>query len=310
MATYPVLDRLTVLNRLRRPLPHPFFREEEEEHPWRAGYCRRFHAPLLRIWDQVSGSHPDEDGCMSSRAPEMRLDDRESRRTSLSGHLNYSDWTPTPYISFTTCETRIESLAAKRINRRRGAQMITVIDPDTRLRNGLPILDVEAEMDHYKIQDPYGGSDYYNNEYVCLWQVTSAEIVGHWEWDYLVDDENWYQNIILPAFNEFTEKAATGNTKGLLAESGTGQTAKDRVDDLQSIFTNLSITRDPPSCSNLDIVDGGLEDHHGNEWYWNSDDEAIETNIEDNDDQYWDTDDEVEEANRADDIIKLIEGDW
>ncbi|KAI1162132.1 hypothetical protein F5B18DRAFT_625360 [Nemania serpens] len=179
MATYPVLDRQTALDRLRRPFPGSFFVEEEEAHPWRVRRRQVFREPLLRAWDSRSGSQPEDDGFMRSRAPEMRLDDRESRRNSLSIHFDYQNWTPTPYISFTTSASRVEDLVARRINKRRG-QMITVIDPNIRVQNGLPILDAKAEMDHYEIKDPYGEyGQYYYDEYLCLWQVTAAETVGH-----------------------------------------------------------------------------------------------------------------------------------
>ena len=66
------------------------------------------------------------------------------------------------------------------MRKRRGTQTLTVIDPDTRVRNGLPILDLADEMDHYNIPDPYGKSnEYYKGHYVCLWQVTEREIIGH-----------------------------------------------------------------------------------------------------------------------------------
>ena len=53
-----------------------------------------------------------------------------------------------------------------RAQRNRGNQTLTAIDPNTRLRKGLPILDVAAEMDHYNIQDPYRKSNkYYNGHY-------------------------------------------------------------------------------------------------------------------------------------------------
>ena len=69
----------------------------------------------------------------------------------------------------------------------RGIQTLTVIDPDTRLRNGLPILDIAAEINHYNIPDPYRKSiEYYNGYYLCLWQVTEKEVVGHWQWNDLV----------------------------------------------------------------------------------------------------------------------------
>lgn len=225
MATYPVLDSQTALDQLRRPLPN-IFTNEEEAHPWQVRSFQQFDMPLLRIWDQYSGSHPEADERMMSRAPGMRLDDRESRRTSFSCHLVHNEWKPTPYISFTTRKTTIESLVDMR-RAKRGDQTLTVIDPNTRLRNGLPILDAEVEMDYYDISDPYGKNcEYDRDHYLCLWQVTAAEIVGHWEWSKLEGDPNWYEDIILPAFKKFTEKTATRNVKSLLAESETGQPTK------------------------------------------------------------------------------------
>ncbi|KAI1166413.1 hypothetical protein F5B18DRAFT_78170 [Nemania serpens] len=226
MALNPVLDRQTVLDRLRRPSLNPFVPEEEKVHPWQTPYLSLFQPlfqePLLRIWDQDSGSRPDQDNYMTSRAPEMRLDDRESRRTSLSRHINYRDWTPSPYISFTTNPARVEDLVEKRAAKR-GTQWLTVIDPNKRLRKGLPILSVKEEIDHYDIQDPYGGYyEYYYEEYLCLWQVTPAEVIGTCEWNSLVDDNNWYRNIILPAFRRFTATADTYDLQSSFAKpSGT-----------------------------------------------------------------------------------------
>lgn len=145
-----LLDRQTVLDRLTSPMSDTH--RNEEAHPWQVRSFQPLTGPLLRVWDQYSGSCPEKDKRMMSREPEMRLDDRESRWTPLSIHLDYKNWTPTPYISFTTRETRVKSLVAMR--RERGAQTLTVIDPNTRLRNGLPIIDVVAEMNYYDIEDP------------------------------------------------------------------------------------------------------------------------------------------------------------
>ena len=40
--------------------------------------------------------------------------------------------------------------------------------------------------------------------YVCLWQATEREIVGHWQWDDRVAHEDWYQAIIMLAFRLFS----------------------------------------------------------------------------------------------------------
>jgi hypothetical protein len=139
---------------------------------------------------------------MSSRAPDQRLDTFEARRTTLSTHINHKNWTPTPYISFTSSPPAIEELAKWR-KTKRGAQKLTVINPNIRLRNGLPILDLAAEMEYYGISNPYGERDRYCvDHYICLWQVTEEEIIGHWNWDELVKPVNWYQEIVQPAFQD------------------------------------------------------------------------------------------------------------
>jgi hypothetical protein len=57
---------------------------------------------------------------------------------------------------------------------------LTVINPNTRIAGGLPILDMRAETHHYAVSDPYGRSyQYYMDHYLCVWEVTSPEIIGH-----------------------------------------------------------------------------------------------------------------------------------
>ncbi|KAI0163624.1 hypothetical protein BJ166DRAFT_449303, partial [Pestalotiopsis sp. NC0098] len=158
--------------------------------------------PLLRIWDYRSGSQPIDGRGMFSRAPNMRLDTAEVRKRTLARHLYHGDWIPSPYISFTTSPTGVQDLAARR-EANRGFQTLTVVDPVTRMRLGLPVLDVVTEMDNYDIAGPYGRFDYYTNHFLCLWQVTEPEIVGHWAWGDLVNNKNWYQQIIIPAFEHF-----------------------------------------------------------------------------------------------------------
>ena len=142
---------------------------------------------------------------MKSRAEHERLDTLKSRKDSLTIHINHKIWTPTPYISFTTSPSKIEDLANLRAQRTsRGPHTLTVVDPNIRVRNGLPVLHVADEMEHYGIADPYGnGNEYYEDHYICLWEVTKREIIGHWEWDDLVAHDNWYQNVIMPAFRQF-----------------------------------------------------------------------------------------------------------
>jgi hypothetical protein len=206
-----MLDKCKVLDLLNRePLE---LSSEERLHPWGHNPSQSFRLPLLRIWDTFSGSQPDEQNRMSSRAPNKRLDTPESRRFSLTTHINHQDWTPTPFISFTSSPTAVTELAEWR-KQKRGLQTLTAIDPNIRIRNNLPILDLATEMKHYNITNPYGKRDQYCvDHYVCLWQVTENEIIGHWRWNKLTEVENWYEDIIIPAFQNF-HQAPLPKTEG------------------------------------------------------------------------------------------------
>ncbi len=213
MAEQGVLDHRTVSS-LLNPAVKTLFVTEEQRHPWQPDRSQTFEMPFLRIWDHFSGSQPDENGVMMSRAPRQRLDTLESRKASLTIHLNHHDWTPTPYISFTSSAAAVQELADMRARRNnRGVQTLTVVDRNSRVRDGLPVLDVSAEMDHYNILDPYRKSNqYYNDHYICLWQVTEREIVGQWPWSDLDTHENWYEEIVMPAFRQFRREAVRMST--------------------------------------------------------------------------------------------------
>lgn len=195
-----------LLNSVKKPF-NPFIRPEEQRHPWSVDANRTLHSPLLdfpllRAWDHLSGSQPEEDNRMLSRSPGHHLSTEQARKTSLANHLHHRIWEPTPYISFTRSPTKIEEIVAHRSQR--PPQSLTVIDPNARLNNGLPILDVLAEMEHYDIQDPYNQENrYYIDHYLCLWEVTNEEIVKHYKWEELAQHENWYEDVIMPDFLNF-----------------------------------------------------------------------------------------------------------
>lgn len=222
MAEYPDLNKKAALD-LLYPRNKKSPTDEENLRPWRVSEYslnpKLFKRPLLRIWDDVSGSHPTDNGMMA-RAPNMRLDNFESRQKSLNIHVDHSIWKDTPYISFTSSPDRIQSLAQYRMGKNRGVQKLTIIDPNTRIESGLPILDMTLEMYRYDVQDPHPGKKYYIDEYICLWQVKKAEIIGEWNWEDLKGKENWYQDI-LAAFDEFTSK-------------------KKNTEDLEYAFNKLS----------------------------------------------------------------------
>ena len=202
MAADPVLNRQLVSTLLG---PNPFAMEEES-HTWHTDRFQPFNRPLLRLWDNKSGSQPNEKNVMMSRAPDQFLNTYESRKTSLTTHLYHRDWEPTPYISFTSSAAKIQELAELRF-KKRGDQILTMIDPDVRLKNGLPVLIVAEEMDHYYMFDPYRKAHkFHKDHYVCLWQVTANEVVGHWRWNDLIPHKNWYQTLVLPAFRHFRKK--------------------------------------------------------------------------------------------------------
>jgi hypothetical protein len=156
--------------------------------------------PLLRVWDTFSGSIPSGNR-MLARRPREELATNDARKTSLTLHANHKNHeVPTPYISFTSCPHAAKRLANKRINEgRRGDQNLVVIDPWYRLQHGLPILDMAKEAEWYGIDSPYR-ENYFTDHYVCLWEVTPAEVVGTCRWDELCRDNGWYENIVMPAF--------------------------------------------------------------------------------------------------------------
>lgn len=196
----------TVARQLLLPPPGAALKSEEDCHSWLAPDLV-LQQPLLRLWDKVSGSPPETDGCMRSRAPRERLDTAESRVKTLSRHIDNKIWIPTPYISFTIEPAAIKELAANRCLPKRGPHTLTAVHPGVRRMKGLPIIDVGAEMNHYGIQDPYSKSNrYYRDRYACLWEVTPAEIVHHWEWDRLSSSRDWFANTVMPAFDRFTKE--------------------------------------------------------------------------------------------------------
>lgn len=180
---------------------------EEELHPWKLNRFSPFKVPFLRVWDYFSGSQPDDTNRMISRAPRRRLDTFESRKNSLTVHVDHKIWRPTPYISFTTSKEAAQLLAESRSERRRCQQTLTVVNPNVRIKKGLPILDISAEMDYYEVQDPYGMSNqYYKDHFLCIWEVLEDEIVGHWKWKDLDENPQWYEEIIMPAFKAHEER--------------------------------------------------------------------------------------------------------
>ncbi|KAL2831917.1 hypothetical protein BJY01DRAFT_239941 [Aspergillus pseudoustus] len=202
MADDTPLTRAIVLELLGFP-----FHLEEHVHPWGSVFSANPNLPLLRTWDEFSGSQPTETGKMLARSPRERLDTLNARKTFLSIHPNHRIWEPTPFISFTQSPQQLQKIAKKREERRNRFQTITVINPMVRIQKGLPMLSMEIEMDQYGVPDPYPqANEYHKDHHICLWEVTEEEFVGNWDWRSLVESDRWYEQIILPAFRAHNEK--------------------------------------------------------------------------------------------------------
>lgn len=67
--------------------------------------------PLLRTYDRMSGSLPDESGDMYARVPDMPLRTSPARQSTLDTHIRNDEWSTTPYISFTPSPEALENLA-------------------------------------------------------------------------------------------------------------------------------------------------------------------------------------------------------
>lgn len=90
---------------------------ESSGHSWspvaQAVWKHPVDKPLLRTWDDLSGSQPDGSGDMSARASDIPLTTFEARRSSHQTHIIHRNWTPTPYISFTSSPEALENLASQ-----------------------------------------------------------------------------------------------------------------------------------------------------------------------------------------------------
>lgn len=279
MANDTPLTRTIVRNLLQSP-----FQIEEDVHPWSSVFSADPDKPLLRTWDEFSGSRPSKIGrmsSMSSRSPRKRLDTAEARKEYLTIHADYGDWRRTPFISFTQSPHELQSIAAPRA-RNRGSQTITVLNPRIRVKNGLPILNMDTEMRYYQIRDPYRKSNaYYKNECICLWEVTKEEVVGHWAWDDLLESNDWYERVILPAFKGHNDKYFG-----------------DRAFDMSSLMDVLP----GPQASTI-----GPRPYHLAFGFsdFDTSSEGEETRFEsDCIDEEYDSYDEVEEHNAVDDFLK------
>jgi hypothetical protein len=227
--------------------------------------------PLLRTWDGLSGSQPDGSGDMSARASDMPLTTFEARQSSLQTHIIHRNWTPTPYISFTSSPEALENLANFRKSRPGGRhQTITVVDPAVRLESGWPIISYGEEKEYYGIEIPHGIQDWeLKAHHLCLRRVKADEIVEHYDWDKLSSDPDWYENTIRPDFKRFREER----------QHREQDQVQDQIDDISAAFDTLHREYSPLFLIWQDsltvLVDGSSSprsstpsNHNTNNEYW------------------------------------------
>ncbi|CAG8215028.1 unnamed protein product [Penicillium olsonii] len=172
-----------------------------------------------------------------------------------------------------------------------------IINPNVRIGNGLPILEMKSELRHYEVQDPYGrGYSDNKDQYLCLWEVTPDEVVAHWDWDGLLEDVCWDGDKILPAFKE-------QNVRFL------GRCQTETTCHMSTLHSTLPIilswNKDELSAADLDH--SRKSDSFSNA---NRSSSGDEENWQIGDDTCWDTDYEAEESIAIDDVYNILEGDF
>jgi hypothetical protein len=206
-----------------RHLLQPLPLTEEVIHPWHtqpavSHRSREWVIPLMRVRDWLTDDEPDpETGIMRSRAHRATLRTAAERKNALTIHLNHANWTATPFLSFSSSPSAIWEIAEfrRQPERGRGAQTITVINPDARTHAGLPTISVAQAMKDYRVDFPahYWKKTYDKDYHLCLWEVSREEIVGHYEWDTLRNNPDWYQEIILPAYQDHERRRIREHTR-------------------------------------------------------------------------------------------------
>ncbi|KAF9885327.1 hypothetical protein FE257_013044 [Aspergillus nanangensis] len=276
----PLLDKARALELLQ--VVHPFPEERDlSTHSWAKPPNPTYGGPLLRVWDRNSGSQPDTTDRMQARSPRLELGSRESRKTSLATHANYTLWNPTPFISFTASESGLQNF----LSRRKGPsypRKLTVINPNVRIAKGLPMIEMQSELRYYGREDPYRkGYSHYEDEYLCLWEVTPDEIVKHWDWDFLSENVHWYEDEVLPAFKEHNDRFLRRTTSEATFDMSTLHSA---------LAGMLSVPVNNHGPYRLGLGQSGESDSLSND-DWNSSSEENDCNAEVY--TYWDSDDEA-----------------
>lgn len=94
--------------------------------------------------------------------------------------------------------------------------------------------------------NPYGrGYSYYEDEYICLWEIIPDEVVNPWDWDNLIENVYWYEEEILPAFKKHNEKFQRRGQTKVIFDMSTLQSALPGM-------PTISMDRDELNGSDLD----------------------------------------------------------
>lgn len=92
------------------------------------------------------------------------------------------------------------------------------------------MLEMESELRYYEVPDPYGREYlYYKDEYLCVWEITPDEVVDHWDWDNLIENMQWYEEEILPAFEKHNKLFQRRSQSEAIFDVSTLQNALPRM---------------------------------------------------------------------------------
>ncbi|PWY65971.1 hypothetical protein BO70DRAFT_433225 [Aspergillus heteromorphus CBS 117.55] len=125
---------------------------------------------------------------------------RGSTGAAEPAHKNMFTWDGNPFIHCTSRPFEVRCRV-----RDWSQKTVTVINPNVRRAVQLPTLSLGDELESRSLGRPASNYEFVG-EYLCLWEVTPDEIVGHWRATDLVGLHAWYTRAVMPAFREHDER--------------------------------------------------------------------------------------------------------
>jgi hypothetical protein len=203
-----------------KPLLQIWNDDSAQEHPWTNrqiafdGKSRVFHDP--NVWVFFSSALREQHQDLA----EYPFGHRErppfepvSNPPWIDGHRWKSPFIPVStspsWIAYQAAREKQLILETKPAKPPR--QYLILTDPRVRLREGLPIINFDEEATYFDLARELWGYTRHESTWLCLYQVTRAEIVWIWRWDDLKDDVHWYENTVKPALRTFQD---TGRRPG------------------------------------------------------------------------------------------------